>query len=85
LTLYYNIAKDCWPRRKEVSAFPILAAAEVQSCCWRRGYRSGNSSAATQQNAAREGFADRFELLTGDMTELPFDDDSNARNVAVSP
>src|SRR5262249_27900225 len=43
---------------------------------WRRGDQSGNSLDATQRNAAVEGVAERVELHTGDMTALPFRDDS---------
>ncbi len=39
---------------------------------WRRADQSGNSIDATHQNAVVEGVADRVELHTGDMTQLPF-------------
>ncbi|MEO5799797.1 MAG: class I SAM-dependent methyltransferase, partial [Gemmatimonadales bacterium] len=38
--------------------------------------QSGNSPDATQRNAVAEGVADRVELHTGDMTALPFEDNS---------
>ena len=43
---------------------------------WRGADQSGNSADATQRNAIAEGVADRVELYTGDMTALPFADDS---------
>ncbi|MEO5799332.1 MAG: class I SAM-dependent methyltransferase [Gemmatimonadales bacterium] len=43
---------------------------------WRSGDQSGNSPDATQRNAVAEGVADRVELHTGDMTALPFEDNS---------
>lgn len=43
---------------------------------WRRIDQSGNSAEATRRNAIAEGVADRVELHDGDMTALPFDDDS---------
>jgi SAM-dependent methyltransferase len=43
---------------------------------WRRVDQSGNSAEATRRNAVAEGVADRVELHTGDMTALPFDDNS---------
>ena len=43
---------------------------------WRSVDQSGNSIEATQRNAIAEGVADRVELHTGDMTALPFDDNS---------
>ena len=49
---------------------------------WRSVDQSGNSSAATQRNAVAEGVADRVELHTGDMTALPFED--NSFDVVVS-
>lgn len=41
---------------------------------WRTVDQSGNSVEATQRNAIAEGVADRVELHTGDMTELPLED-----------
>jgi ubiquinone/menaquinone biosynthesis C-methylase UbiE len=38
--------------------------------------QSGNRPEATLANAAAAGVADRVEVRTGDMTALPFDDDS---------
>ena len=43
---------------------------------WRTVDQSGNSAEATQRNAIAEGVADRVELHTGDMTALPFEDNS---------
>src|SRR2546421_5949661 len=43
---------------------------------WRTFDQSGNSAEATQRNAVAEGVADRVELHTGDMTALPFEDNS---------
>ena len=43
---------------------------------WRSVDQSGNSPEATRRNAIAEGVADRVELHTGDMTALPFEDDS---------
>src|SRR4051812_12227826 len=43
---------------------------------WRSVAQSGNSAEATQRNATAEGVADRVELHTGDMTALPFEDNS---------
>jgi SAM-dependent methyltransferase len=49
----------------------------------RRGVdQSGNSAEATRRNAIAEGVADRVELHTGDMTALPFAD--NSFDVVVS-
>ena len=49
---------------------------------WRSVDQSGNSAEATQRNAVAEGVADRVELHTGDMTALPFED--NSFDVVVS-
>ena len=43
---------------------------------WSKFDQSGNSSEATQRNAVAEGVADRVELHTGNMTALPFEDNS---------
>jgi ubiquinone/menaquinone biosynthesis C-methylase UbiE len=43
---------------------------------WRSVDQSGNSAEATRRNAIAEGVADRVELHTGDMTALPFEDNS---------
>ncbi len=43
---------------------------------WRKGDQSGNALEATHRNAAAEGVADRIELRTADMTDLPFEDAS---------
>lgn len=42
---------------------------------WRSVDQSGNAEAVTRRNADLEGVADRIELHTGDITDLPFDDD----------
>ncbi|MGW6497802.1 class I SAM-dependent methyltransferase [Nonomuraea angiospora] len=41
---------------------------------WQSKDQSGNRAARTRANAAAEGVADRVELVTGDMRDLPFDD-----------
>jgi arsenite methyltransferase len=43
---------------------------------WSIADQSGNAEQVTRQNAALEGVADRVELHTADMRQLPFDDDS---------
>jgi ubiquinone/menaquinone biosynthesis C-methylase UbiE len=43
---------------------------------WQSVDQSGNSAEATRRNAVAEGVADQVELHTGDMTELPFEDNS---------
>jgi arsenite methyltransferase len=43
---------------------------------WRAVDQSGNAEQVTRRNAALEGVADRVELHTGDMRQLPFDDGS---------
>jgi arsenite methyltransferase len=43
---------------------------------WRTFDQSGNSPETTRRNATAEGVADRVELQTGDMTALPFEDNS---------
>jgi SAM-dependent methyltransferase len=43
---------------------------------WRTFDQSGNSAEATRRNAVAEGVADRVELVTGDMTALPFEGNS---------
>jgi arsenite methyltransferase len=49
---------------------------------WRGVDQSGNCADATRRNAVAEGVADRVELHTGDMTALPFED--NSFDVVVS-
>jgi arsenite methyltransferase len=49
---------------------------------WRSADQSANSAEATRRNAIAEGVADRVELHTGDMTALPFED--NSFDVVVS-
>ena len=49
---------------------------------WRSVDQSGNSLEATRRNVIAEGVADRVELHTGDMTALPFED--NSFDVVVS-
>lgn len=41
---------------------------------WRSRDQSGNDPETTRRNAAAAGVADRVELHTGDLTELPFPD-----------
>lgn len=43
---------------------------------WRSQDQSGNDIQFTRVNAEHAGVADRIELHTADMTELPFADDS---------
>jgi arsenite methyltransferase len=43
---------------------------------WRAVDQSGNAKAVTERNVALEGVADRVEIETGDMRELPFPDAS---------
>jgi arsenite methyltransferase len=43
---------------------------------WRSIDQSGNAEEVTLRNAAAEGVADRVELHTGDITDLPFPDGS---------
>jgi SAM-dependent methyltransferase len=43
---------------------------------WRTADQSGNSAEATQRNAIAEGVADRVEVHTGDLTTLPFEENS---------
>ncbi|MFB9908139.1 class I SAM-dependent methyltransferase [Allokutzneria oryzae] len=43
---------------------------------WRSVDQSGNDIETTRENAAAEGVLDRVQLRTGDMTGLPFLDDS---------
>jgi len=43
---------------------------------WQRTDQPGNCEAATRRNAVAEGVPDRVELHTGDMTALPFADNS---------
>jgi ubiquinone/menaquinone biosynthesis C-methylase UbiE len=43
---------------------------------WNALDQSGNAEQVTRRNAALEGVADRVELHTGDMRQLPFDDGS---------
>jgi arsenite methyltransferase len=43
---------------------------------WSTMDQSGNAEQVTRQNAEREGVADRVDLYSADMRELPFDDGS---------
>lgn len=43
---------------------------------WSTKDQSGNAEHITRQNAALEGVAERVDLHTGDMRQLPFDDGS---------
>jgi ubiquinone/menaquinone biosynthesis C-methylase UbiE len=49
---------------------------------WKTADQSGNSPEATRRNAEREGVADRVDLHTADMRDLPFAD--NSFDVVVS-
>jgi len=49
---------------------------------WRRSDQSGNSLEAAQRNAVVEGVAEHVELHTGDMTLLPYQE--NSFDVVVS-
>ena len=49
---------------------------------WQAQDQSGNAITTTEENARREGVAERVELHTGDMRELPFND--NHFDVIVS-
>jgi SAM-dependent methyltransferase len=49
---------------------------------WKKADQSGNAVEATRRNAMAEGVADRVELHTADMAELPFAD--NSFDVVVS-
>ncbi len=49
---------------------------------WQTHDQSGNAITTTEENARREGVAERVELHTGDMRELPFND--NHFDVIVS-
>ncbi|HET7093418.1 MAG TPA: methyltransferase domain-containing protein [Thermomicrobiales bacterium] len=43
---------------------------------WNATDQSGNARAATERNAQREGVADRVEIETADMRDLPFPDET---------
>lgn len=43
---------------------------------WSTTDQSGNAEGVTRRNATLEGVADRIELRTADMRQLPFDDES---------
>jgi arsenite methyltransferase len=43
---------------------------------WKSSDQSGNTMDEALRNAEREGVCERVELKTGDMTAMPFDDDS---------
>src|SRR5262249_2035059 len=43
---------------------------------WKANEQSGNALSVTQQNAEREGVAERVDLHTADMRQLPFSDAS---------
>ncbi|MEV5494516.1 class I SAM-dependent methyltransferase [Nonomuraea fuscirosea] len=43
---------------------------------WRSKDQSGNRELVTRRNAELEGVSDRVELVTGDLRDLPFGDDS---------
>ena len=53
---------------------------------WSTADQSGNAQATTQANAVAEGVADRIDLRTADMRDLPFPDgsfDAIVSNVAI--
>src|SRR5689334_14017570 len=54
----------------------IVTGRAVGVDLWRTVDQSGNSAEATRRNAVAEGVADRVEVHTGDMTALPFEDNS---------
>ena len=43
---------------------------------WSKSDQSGNSAAATERNSKAEGVADRVEVRSGDMRDLPFSEAS---------
>jgi len=43
---------------------------------WKTSDQSGNASSATQKNAELEGVAERIDLQTADMRQLPFANNS---------
>jgi ubiquinone/menaquinone biosynthesis C-methylase UbiE len=59
------MAAECVPRGRAVGID-----------IWSSKDQSGNAMDVTVSNAAAEGVADRIELKTADMRELPFADDS---------
>jgi arsenite methyltransferase len=59
-----------------VAAERLTTGRAVGVDLWQRADQSGNCEAATRRNAVAEGVADRVELHTGDMTALPFEDNS---------
>jgi len=53
---------------------------------WRKEDQSGNATEATERNAEAEGVADRVELYTANMIELPFENasfDIVVSNIAI--
>ena len=54
----------------------LAAGRAVGVDIWRTQDQSGNAIEATRQNAEADGVADRVELHTADMSELPFERDS---------
>ncbi|KAM9862991.1 2-methoxy-6-polyprenyl-1,4-benzoquinol methylase, mitochondrial [Leucobacter sp. BZR 635] len=65
-------------------AVAIMVAREFQGTTvvgldlWRRKDQSGNGAAAAQENARRNGVAERVRFDTGDMVRLPYADGSFA-------
>lgn len=57
-----------------LAARSLPAGRAVGVDLWRAVDQSGNAEAVTRHNAELEGVADRVELHTGDLTDLPFDD-----------
>jgi ubiquinone/menaquinone biosynthesis C-methylase UbiE len=59
-----------------MAAEQLAAGRAVGVDIWRKQDQSGNTVEATRRNAVAEGVADRIELRTANMADLPFDDDS---------
>jgi SAM-dependent methyltransferase len=69
-----------------LAAERIPAGRAVGVDLWRSRDQSGNDPEATRRDAEAEGVADRVEIETGDMTELPFEDasfDLVVSNIAI--
>jgi ubiquinone/menaquinone biosynthesis C-methylase UbiE len=59
-----------------LAAQHLTTGRAVGADLWRSVHQSGNSADAAQRIAVAKGVADRVELHTGDMTALPFEDNS---------
>ncbi len=59
-----------------LAARRLPAGRAVGADVWRRRDQSGNSRAATERNAVREGVSERVELVDADARALPFPADS---------